>query len=94
MPDHTRRLPWEPFSRLLLRVTDCKDWKTRNDVYHQDMLGVKRAAELCDVHPRQIHRWRDGQGIRLHTADRMVCRLGYHPIEVWGDEYLTIGEGQ
>lgn len=31
-------------------------------------------------------RWRD-EGIELYSADKWAVRLGYHPIEIWGQDF-------
>jgi hypothetical protein len=33
-------------------------------------------------------------GIKLHHADKMAVRLGYHPYEIWGDDFYKIEPNQ
>lgn len=41
---------------------------------------------LASVDTSLISRWRR-QGITVWDADRWACRLGYHPIEIWGQAF-------
>ena len=49
--------------------------------YLNRRLGVNR---------RQVYRWRTAGRIGVVTADRVACRLGLHPCEVWGNDWWSI----
>lgn len=54
---------------------------------------LERDGRLEAVENSRISVWRKS-GIDLYAADRWCIRLGYHPIEVWGQEfYLGASEG-
>lgn len=36
---------------------------------------------------RQFLRWKAGQDVRYPTADRVAVALGWHPAELWGDDW-------
>jgi hypothetical protein len=50
--------------------------------------GLKGLANLIGCDPRQLYRLLSASRICLWTADRWACRLGTHPYELWGDEWL------
>ena len=54
---------------------------------------LKRDGRLESLENSLISGWRK-TGIDLYAADRWCIRLGYHPIEIWGqDFYLGATEG-
>ena len=57
-------------------------------------VGPARWAQrqgLCST--RQYLRWKNGQGVTIATADRIAVALGWHPSELWGDDWWALGEG-
>lgn len=41
------------------------------------------------VPARTKSRWR-AEGIELYNADTWAIRLGYHPIEIWGQDFYRV----
>jgi len=56
---------------------------------HEDET-IEAFADRCGVSPRSIVRWRNGAAIRIFDADRIAYRLGFHPCEIWHDNWWTI----
>lgn len=76
-PPGDPRLPWEPIARHI----DATAGRRLTTTKHAEYIGHDEA---------QVYRWRQ-TGLRLHDADRLATRLGVHPVELWGDEYLAPG---
>lgn len=51
-----------------------------------EMTDEDLAARL-GVTRKCLKKYRD-VGLTLFKADQMACRLGYHPIFFWGDDYF------
>jgi hypothetical protein len=51
-------------------------------------------ARRLGVTPRSVQRWRHGAGIRIWLADRLAVRLGLHPVEVWGQDFYVVVDGE
>lgn len=56
-----------------------------------DMFNVPVCADMLGVSRRQVTRWRSKDQIQTSTADEYAVRLGVHPFEVWGREWLHPG---
>lgn len=39
------------------------------------------------INNEQIARWKKSGKIELYSADRWCCKFGYHPTEIWGDDF-------
>jgi hypothetical protein len=52
--------------------------------------GANKLARLIQVHPSAMTRARGPQGgmLTVHQADEWAVRLGYHPWEIWGDQWF------
>lgn len=50
----------------------------------ESLRSMLNRAKRCDSHRR---------GLSWYQADRLACALGFHPIELWGDEWLTPAPG-
>jgi hypothetical protein len=48
------------------------------------------AADTLGLTVAAIRKWRHRTRIGIWTADQVCVRLGYHPIEVFGDDWLNI----
>ena len=48
------------------------------------------AASLGDAGQRAYHRWRH-VGVPVYAGDEVACRLGLHPTQIWGAEFMNIG---
>lgn len=77
-------------------VTDAKEYRER---YRRNNIN---AGLRVDATPLLDRLWRDGrysaieasiksrmrdEGIELYNADKWAIRLGYHPIEIWGQDF-------
>lgn len=54
-------------------------------------VGPARWVErqgLCSK--RQFHRWKTGARVSVAVADRIAVALGYHPAELWGDDWWAL----
>jgi hypothetical protein len=49
---------------------------------------LTRDGRLEAVDNGRLSQWRRG-GIDLYVADRWCIRLGYHPTEIWGQEFYA-----
>jgi hypothetical protein len=87
-------LPTAPLAHLIERIyPDCRYQGTgRGDLsrYHQGSL-VHMLAPLTGVTPRTLQRIITCQfgKCRESTIDAVCCALGVHPMEVYGDEWIT-----
>lgn len=53
---------------------------------------LERDERLAALDSTTISKWRHG-GIDVFAADRWSIRLGYHPLEIWGqDFYVGVAE--
>jgi hypothetical protein len=52
---------------------------------------AKAASEVLGVSSKTVQRWqKKEQRIGLRTAERICERLGFHPFEIWGDEWINL----
>lgn len=61
--------------------------RRRRPTFSLDHVTHGNLSELAlrsGYSPRTIHRWKTN-GIPLHSADQLACRLGYHPANIWPD---------
>lgn len=80
-----KKYPWAPLVPLLAsRLTETAD-----AVGHFAGVTDGRIAELFEVHPRQVIRFRQ-DGLTAWAADRFAIRLGWMPWQIW-DDYLEDG---
>lgn len=50
--------------------------------------STREQARLMGVSDRSVCRWRSGfHGVHPKVADEVAVRLGFHPAEVWGDDW-------
>ncbi len=54
-------------------------WEPLHRVFDGTAADV---AEMAGVSVRQVFRWKH-DGIPVGRADRVACKLGYHPVEIW-----------
>lgn len=47
---------------------------------------LERDGRTFAVASKTKSRWRD-EGIELYSADKWSVSLGYHPIEIWGQDF-------
>ena len=71
----TPRIPRLPFAPVEERMR--KDGMS--DVAFADALQVNRDS---------IRHYRE-RGLNVYAADRLACKLGYHPTYFWGDDYFA-----
>lgn len=84
------RLPVEPLEAILCaRLARRRSRRPGDDVWDPNLMSIPELADLCGTTPRTWHRWRAG-GVPAPTADRVACELGYHPIEIWSEEWLEV----
>jgi hypothetical protein len=58
-------------------------------------VGPARWAErhgICSE--RQYQRWSNGQRLTYITADRTAVALGWHPAELWGDDWWATDQSE
>lgn len=49
---------------------------------------LSRDGRLDGLSPNSVRRWmRDGMD--LYNADEWCVRLGYHPVEIWGQDFYV-----
>lgn len=54
---------------------------------HNPISGARALAERIGWNVRRVQRAR--AGLTVYDADEIACRLGCHPSEIWGDEWLA-----
>lgn len=83
-PAKSVRLPFEPLERWLLTYLD-------ESRLRYSEFGVERTsgaiADLVDCSPATPSRWR-ADGIPVETVDRILIDLDWHPVLVYGDEWI------
>lgn len=47
-------------------------------------------AEMCGTSSRAVTRWRKDGRIPWLSADEAAVNLGFHPMLVWGDDWLNV----
>lgn len=53
---------------------------------------IERDGRITALHNLHYGRWRE-KGIEVFAADRWCIKLGYHPLEIWGqDFYVGVSE--
>lgn len=85
--DPDAREPLRPLLRTYLPVEPLR--RLAPKPIH-DELGVERgglAAALTVAQERKYHRAVSVGRVTLAAADELSVAFGYHPAEVWGDEY-------
>ena len=60
------------------------------DMHTHWIKGSKLIAMRVGVSKEAIRRWAEKDEIHYLKADRAACRLGLHPMTVWGDDWLRI----
>lgn len=45
------------------------------------------------LEPTTLWRWKNN-GMDVWVADRWACKLGYHPIEIWGQDFYVGCHGE
>jgi plasmid maintenance system antidote protein VapI len=73
------RLPAAPLQRVLRRLRD------------EESLTWDQLAERAGVTPRHLFRLLAARDISERVADRIVCRLGLHPVLLWPRQWLRAG---
>ena len=75
------RLPAAPLHRVLvrMRITESLTWS--------------QLADRVGVTERHLWRLLSAPSISERVADRIVCRIGLHPVLLWPDEWLGIAFG-
>lgn len=69
------RLPLEPLYQLAAR--------------QNPEVSVRVFADMVGTSDRNVTRWKN-EGIPWYSADEAAIALGYHPMLVWGDEWLNV----
>lgn len=87
-----RELPLLPFAPLLERATRQAtiDGHVRRHSYTETAPPLDAVAQLLGISARHLHRIHKQAWISYDRADQMAIRLGHHPIEIWGDDWLAI----
>lgn len=47
---------------------------------------LTRDGRISSVDTSARHKWKT-RGMEVHNADRWAVKLGYHPYEIWGNEF-------
>ena len=70
------RLPVAPLRRVLLRLraTESLTWDELAERAGMTQRHLFRVIRACDISER--------------VADRIVCRIGLHPLLLWPEEWL------
>lgn len=57
---------------------------------NQFARGLSKLARAVDIHPAAMTRaWHSNDGmLTVRQADEWAVRMGFHPWEIWGDQWL------
>src|SRR4051812_36183159 len=89
------RLPFGPLIRLS-RVEEAVTERVflfNSDVDATQPCPALAFSEATGCSRRAYHRWQT-EGIPLSSAEQACDRLGLHPCEVWGDEWIVAVLGE
>lgn len=87
---HDPRLPLEPLERALGSTVAYSTIGGR--ACGERAYDATDLAELAGATRRAVARWREAGSVPFHYADRIACRLGVHPIVIWGRaDYFDCG---
>lgn len=76
------RLPFEPLQRVI------RDRGLPDGVDPQTVAGsIAHVAMVLETSKRNVQRWRK-EGLTSLKADELAGKVRYHPMELWGDEWL------
>lgn len=75
MATYTLRLPFDPLHQWV--AIDQRD----------PSCSVRLVARTCGIRENTMFAWRK-RGVPIMAADELACRMGVHPIEIWGDEFF------
>lgn len=77
-------------------VTDAREYRRRFRVENIHaglrvdaeplLYRLERDGREAAIESKTRSRWR-AEGIELYNADKWAIRLGYHPIEIWGQDF-------
>ena len=71
-----RRLPAAPLRRVLLRIRTSES------------LTWDQLAERVGVSNRHLFRLLAARDVNERVADRIVCRIGLHPVLLWPSDWI------
>lgn len=71
----TPRIPRLPFAPI-------------EDRMRENGMSDVAFAEALQVNRDSIRHYRK-RGLNVYAADRLACKLGYHPTYFWGDDYFA-----
>lgn len=82
----TYNLPLQPLWDIAMVKAD-----RRVDASRFDATGFTFTAfaEMIGYDPKSVSRWVRKGTIPLRAADEAAVRLNYHPVEVWGEQWLN-----
>ena len=47
---------------------------------------LTRDGRITSIKTSATHKWRT-RGMSVYLADRWAIKLGYHPVEIWGNDF-------
>lgn len=47
---------------------------------------LEQDGRIIAIHTAQRDKWRT-RGINIYSADSWCIKLGYHPVEIWGNDF-------
>lgn len=79
------RLPAAP---LIARYGPTWAWhrQPHSARFGEYVASLEPLADRLGVASTTIEKWQR-RGLRLNAAEDLAARLGFHPAEVWGDDY-------
>lgn len=88
MSETLKSMPLEPLERLARLKADTPTSKS------DDTFTDEKFATMLGISKRSVARWRVTGSIPWLTADTVAVNLGFHPYDVWGDEWLALDNYQ
>ena len=95
---HNRNSFLKHYCRCDISREDSRRYKREYNIRHGRTRRVLDGNVLVDrlirdgrqnaVPSDKLHKWRT-RGIEVFSADRWAIRLGYHPLEIWGQEFYV-----
>lgn len=77
-------LPIQPLLRIAEVQADLHRESTKTGFTHRVF------ADMIDASEKAVSRWIAAGTIPWVSADEAAIALGYHPILVWGDDWLNV----
>ena len=84
-----KRLPWQPLEDLLVARLGPPSRKRSAKRGNSTGATISNMARELHTSAGGIQNWQRRGTMTIRSADRCAIALGMHPVEIWGDAWLT-----